>query len=159
MTKDRIAIVKDILKSYLEENGLRKTPERFSILDSIYCLNKQFTLSDLNEDLERKSFRVSRATLYNCMKLFIKLRLVVRHRFNTGTVYEPCYNMTSHCHQICTVCGKVTQVDIPEVDAALDNVKLHRFKKDGYTLYIYGICTTCQTKLSRMKAKKNQKNK
>lgn len=148
-----------VLMAYLEENRLRKTTERFAVLDTVYDFDGRFTLEELEALLEKKSFHVCRATLYNSLKLFARLRLVVRHRFGSATVYEPCCHTASHSHQICTVCGKVTPVRTPEVDAAVDALRLRRFRKDGYTLYVYGICTTCQTRLSKKKTKNSTRNK
>jgi Fur family ferric uptake transcriptional regulator len=88
----------------------------------------------------------------------MELRLVIRHRFQGTTKYEACYAGDSHCHQICTVCGKVTEVKSPEITDAINQMHLKRFRKDGYTLYIYGICSTCQSVLTRRSNKlKNQK--
>lgn len=161
MTKDVVKqTVRDILTTYLEANKHRKTPERYAILDAVYDIEGHFTLEQLGASLERQNFRVSRATLYNTMRLFIRLRLVVRHRFTGNTVYEACYNNESHCHQICTICGSVTEVNSKVVlEDAIDAIHLKRFRKDGYTLYIYGVCTTCQTRLSRQRNKlKQQQN-
>ena len=89
----------------------------------------------------------------------MQLRLVIRHRFQGSTVYEACYDNTSHCHQICTLCGKVTEVKSPQISEAIEATHLKRFRKDVYTLYIYGICSTCQAKLTRMRNKELNKNK
>ena len=95
-----------ILDSYLEVNNHRKTPERYTILKAIYKTEGHFTLDELSDRLVQDyNFRVSRATLYNTLNLFLQLRLVVRHRFQGATVYEACYDNMSHSHQICTVCG------------------------------------------------------
>jgi Fur family ferric uptake transcriptional regulator len=107
-------------------------------------------------------FPVSRASLYNTLNLFLSLRLVIRHRFQGSTKYEACYDNQSHCHQICSVCGKVTEIKSPEIIAAVENLPLKRFRKDGFTLYIYGVCSSCQLKMSKRKnttrKKSNNKN-
>ena len=154
--------VQRILDSYLEMNNHRKTPERYAILKAVYESNGHFTLEELGEKLEKVyRFPVSRATLYNTLNLFLELRLVVRHRFQGTTKYEACYDNGNHCHQICTMCGKVTEVNAPQITQVIEEVHLKRFRRDGYTLYIYGICSTCQGKLTRMKKliKKTDKNK
>ena len=88
----------------------------------------------------------------------MELRLVIRHRFQGQTKYEACYDNNSHSHQICTVCGKVTEIKSPQISETIDNMHLKRFRKDGYSLYIYGICSTCQAKKTRLKSKeKNTK--
>ncbi len=150
------ATVKNILTSYLELNNHRKTPERFAILDAVYSINGHFTLEELGEKLnEERNFPVSRATLYNTLKLFMELRLVIRHRFQGQTKYEACYDNNSHCHQICTVCGKVTETKSQKITQAINSLQLRRFRKDGYSLYIYGICSSCQGKLTRQHKLKN----
>jgi Fur family ferric uptake transcriptional regulator len=160
VTKDVVKqTVRDILTTYLEANKHRKTPERYAILDAVYDIEGHFTLEQLGASLERQNFRVSRATLYNTMRLFIRLRLVVRHRFTGNTVYEACYNNESHCHQICTVCGKVTEVKSHQVSEAINSMPMRRFHKDGYTLYVYGICSSCQMKLRRHSTKGKETKK
>ncbi len=149
-----------ILDSYLEMNNHRKTPERYTILKAIYNIDGHFTLDDLSDKLVSDyNFPVSRATLYNTINLFLQLRLVIRHRFQGATVYEACYDNTSHCHQICTVCGKVTEIKSDLISQAIDNIHLKRFRKDGFTLYIYGICSTCSAKMTRQKKKGTEKSK
>jgi Fur family ferric uptake transcriptional regulator len=154
------ATVRSILTNYLEQNSLRKTPERFAILDAVYDFDNHFTLEELSDKLnDEERFPVSRATLYNTLKLFLELRLVIRHRFQGTTKYEACYDNDSHCHQICTVCGKVTEFKSIQITRAINSLHLRRFRKDGFTLYVYGICSTCQAKLTRMAAKKRSLKK
>lgn len=155
--KDSVYLaVERILDNYLEMNNHRKTPERYAILRAVYSMGEHFTLDELGEKLAAEyRFPVSRATLYNTMNLFMELRLVIRHRFQGTTKYEACYADDSHCHQICTVCGKVTEVKAPEIVEAIDALHLKRFRKDGFSLYIYGICSTCQGAITR-KSKKQR---
>lgn len=149
--------VERILDSYLETSKHRKTPERYAILNAVYSIEGHFTLDELGAKLkEEYKFPVSRATLYNTLNLFMELRLVIRHRFQGTTKYEACYEGDSHCHQICTVCGRVTEVKAPEITQAIEQLRLKRFRKDGYTLYIYGICSTCQGALTRQKKNKHK---
>ena len=166
MKESVIVAVERLLDNYLEMNNHRKTPERYTILRAIYSINGHFTLDDLKARLAQEmDFPVSRATLYNTLNLFMSLRLVVRHRFQGTTKYEACYDNQSHCHQICTMCGKVTEVKSPEIIAAVENMHMKRFRKDGFTLYVYGVCSTCQTKMTKRKKtttttkKSNNKNK
>ena len=154
------ATVKNILASYLELNRHRKTPERFTILDAVYSMTGHFSLEELGDKLAGEyNFPVSRATLYNTLRLLIELRLVVRHRFQSTTKYEACYDNNSHCHQICTMCGKVTEVKSQGVIDAINDMPTRRFHKDGFTLYVYGICSSCQAKQRRRSVKKTDTKK
>ena len=155
MKEDVKATVRNILASYLEQNCLRKTPERFAILDAVYSMDDHFTLDQLSDKLnDEERFPVSRATLYNTLKLFMELRLVIRHRFQGSTKYEACYDNNSHSHQICTVCGKVTEFKSQKINDAIATLHLRRFRKDGFSLYIYGICSPCQAQLTKQATKR-----
>lgn len=153
--------VKQVLTSYLELNKFRKTPERFTILEAVYSISGHFTLDELSEKLIKEyNFPVSRATLYNTLKLFMELRLVVRHRLQSTTRYEACYDNNSHSHQVCTICGKVSELKSPMVAKVVQQVQTKRFRKDGFSLYIYGVCSTCQAKMTRLsKAEQSKKQK
>jgi len=154
--EEAYSAVEHILDNYLEMNNHRKTPERYAILRAVCNMDGHFTLDELGEALaEVYKFPVSRATLYNTLNLFMELRLVIRHRFQGTTKYESCYASNNHCHQICTVCGKVTEINAPEVAEAIEEMHLKRFRKDGFSLYIYGICSTCQGAITR-KSKKTK---
>jgi Fur family ferric uptake transcriptional regulator len=149
------ATVRNILTSYLEQNSMRKTVERFAILDAVYSIEGHFTLEELGDKLNAEErFPVSRATLYNTLKLFMELRLVIRHRFQGTTKYEACYDNNSHCHQICTVCGKVTEFKSKRITDAIGAQHQRRFRKDGFSLYLYGICSSCQAILTKQAVKR-----
>lgn len=146
------------LDDYLERGNHRKTPERYAILGAVYDLHGHFTLDELAAVLADRSFRVSRATIYNAIRLFLKLRLVVRHRLMDGTRYEASLRKGGHIHQVCTVCGKVSEIEMARVSQLLDEYKFRRFRKDGYTLYIYGICSRCIGKTNKLLAVPNKEN-
>lgn len=145
-----------ILDKYLEMTGRRKTQERNAILEAIYGMDNHFTVEELNECLENEKFFVSRATLYNTLRLFLKINLVVRHKLVDKTKYEASLRNDSHSHQICTMCGKVSEIELPKVETAIASSRLYRFRKEGFTLYIYGICSHCQSKLTRQRTNKSK---
>lgn len=144
------------MDNHLEMRNHRKTPERYAILDAVYSMEGHFSLDELDRKLEETAFRVSRTTLYNTMKLFIRLGIVIRYRSLDRTEYGASYDDNNHCRQFCTVCGKVTEVTLPQVNDTIMDAKLRRFRKEGFSLYIYGICSSCQAKLTRRARKKNQ---
>ena len=79
MSEEILAKAHEVLDNYMESNHHRRTPERSTILDTIYSMGEHFSIEDLGRELLKKNFRVSRATLYNTLHLFLELRLVVKH--------------------------------------------------------------------------------
>lgn len=143
-----------VLSEYLEHNKCRKTPERFAVLEAIYGFSSYFSIQDLDVKLTDMNFPVCRATLYNTIKLFVELHLIECIRMQGGMRYKAVYS-DRLCTQICTICGKITEVKLPEVDEVFEHVHLKRFRKESYSVCIYGVCSTCQAMLTRQKKKEN----
>lgn len=127
---------KKTLDHYLEESKYRKTPERYAILDAIYHIKDAFALEDLNKVLIEQNFRVSRATLYNTIRFFLKIRLVTRHRFMDGTRYTASLAKPNISHQVCTVCGRVTDIQLPQSHELSAMLNVEGFIRT-LILYIY----------------------
>ena len=123
---------------------MRKTPERFAILDKIYSSSAHVDVVTLRQAMLADGFQVSRATVYNTLDLLIEAGLVRRIILGDGvTRYERVVQANNHHHLICTQCGKVKEMKAVEVVGELLSRKPRSFEPMYYTLYIYGLCSRC----------------
>jgi len=121
--KDEKEIIKYVLNNFLDKKGHRKTPERFKILEEIYAIDKHFNIDTLYKKINTKNNKISLATLYNNIELFINAGLVRKHQFGENqSQYEKSYFDKQH--------------DIQQIKKSIEEI----FNVDIYkhALYFYG---------------------
>lgn len=146
--KEQFEEVKNIFSAYLEKKALRKTNERYAILEEIYSRTDHFDAESLFHDLKKKRFNVSRATVYNTLDLLVQCDLIRKHQFGKNLAqYEKSYGYKQHDHIICVDCKKVVEFCDPRIQQIKSMMgELLNFKITHHSLNMYGICGSCQMK-------------
>lgn len=135
---------------HLDAHGMRKTAERYAILNRVLSLNTHFTIEELQQMLDADGFRVSRSTVYNTIELLMDAKILRRHVFEGMQAQYECITLP-HTHLICTTCGRVKEVRDINFAAFMNARRFNAFNIDHYCLYVYGTCSNCARKSKRLK--------
>jgi len=153
-----LASMRDRLTRYMEEKGMRKTPERYEILRVAGLANGIFNIDGLMQLMqEYGEFQVSRATLFNTMELLCEAGLVIRHSLATAAHYELRTDSNPKAYVICRQCNTINRVSTSTAKLALQSLHVRYFSIEDKLLYMHGVCRKCQAK-NRQELRKQKKN-
>ena len=146
LNTDKLEQVRKLFTAHLENKGLRKTGERYAILEEIYARSGHFDVDELYAGMKERGLQVSRATVYNTLDLLVEQGLVSKHQFGRNLAqYEKSYGYRQHDHVICTECHKVVEFCDPRIHGIQTMVgDLLNFHILHHSLNLYGICGDCR---------------
>lgn len=145
----------DKFVEFLAIKHLRKTPERFALVEYAASSHGHFTFEQVLEYLESKGFHVSRGTVYNTINLLVDAHLLRRHVIEGLPTQYELASLPAHSHLVCTCCGKMKEVRDNHFVAFMNTRKYTAFNTEYFSHYVYGICSTCARKIKRNNSSKS----
>jgi len=141
------------LRDKLHGEGYRLTRERQAILSFLEHAKGHHGAVDIYEHLRASGYPVSLATIYRTLKLFSELKAIER----LSVEGQPCIyeingadrdGSTHHCHFVCTICGKVMDIDPEPLRSPMQKLEkklpqTYGLRVTGHTLTFYGVCDRC----------------
>jgi Fur family ferric uptake transcriptional regulator len=112
-----------VFRRTLKAEGLKYTPERARVLDTIIGIDGIFEADRLIELLRSGGYRVSKATVYRTLKLMLEAGIIQRVPLDTDQVhYQLIYGREPTEMLICVDTNHVETISIPELAAIRDRI-------------------------------------
>lgn len=127
---------------------MRNSPERDSVLQIVCGFKSGFTITDLEAKIEEAKIRMSKASLYNHMKLFTEVNIVHRLARQFGqskTLYEVTLGRKESMQFICNRCGRRGEIHDMGIHRIIRERRYNNFVPETYSLYVYGMCKICRS--------------
>ncbi len=157
---DSISAARQELADYLRFKSKRNTPERNQLLEAIYSVDTAISADELSEEMSRSSrFRISRATVYNNLRLFEDACLIRKVFLNGKVMYERTDRSKGVIRLICGGCGKTTEMNSDKVRRQIAMMPTRRFNATSWVLNMYGMCSRCAADLKRRQNRLNKIHK
>ncbi|HET6485492.1 MAG TPA: Fur family transcriptional regulator [Spirochaetia bacterium] len=138
-------------RDYLRRNGLAFTTSRRTILTWITEATGHFDTEELRESLARHGRKLSPATIYRTLPLFVRSG-IIKETIRTGDKarYEHVYGHEHHDHLECLRCGRIIEFMDPGLERLQEKVcRKHRFTPVEHRLAIRGYCSRCMPRKGR----------
>jgi Fur family ferric uptake transcriptional regulator len=142
--------------SFLRGKGLRFTRSRELIWEEIHGQSEiHRNAADIYQSLKKKGHRISLATIYRTLNLFVQTGLARAEDFGEKhSHFEPETPGTIHGHLICLGCGLVKEFEEEELKKELEVISQRLgFSLAKYSLQIFGFCQKCSHFPSRGRKK------
>ncbi|HOV16069.1 MAG TPA: transcriptional repressor [Candidatus Cloacimonadota bacterium] len=136
-----------IFSAFLTHKGLKFTPARQLILQTVFKLHEHFDREQLYEQIHKVNRDVSRATVYRTIPLLVEAGLVQKSmRSETRDEFEHIYGHPKHAHLICRNCGAIAETGLQQLEKQILNIaKVQNFQLETIKLEITGLCWKCQS--------------
>ncbi len=135
----------EILDNFIQERGLRHTPQREAILRVFLGIEKHLSIDELYKIVKRKNSKIGYVTVYRTMKVLEEAGLCNEIDFGDGiSRFEHQYGHGHHDHLVCLKCGSYIEVIKPGIEKLQDELaRENRFVPLKHKLQIFGTCSRC----------------
>ena len=146
MDEKELLQVKMRFSQLLDSNGMRKTPERYEVLDAIYSSNQMLGVKELLSILKERRFRVSRATLYNVLGLLCEWQFAVKMQLKSGrVVYGKYEGDTPKLFIQCVKCNEMFEINSDIWSQLIDECgNKYGFSLENQKVLLQGLCCKCK---------------
>ena len=123
----------------------RLTTQRIKILEYLAGTESHPTAEAIHQAIKKEMPSITLATVYRNLNLLANQGIIIK--FKIGNTYHFDGKEGSHEHAVCTICGKILDVEQPTLsEQALKNAQINDFHPEKVRMMFFGICKTCEEK-------------
>jgi Fur family transcriptional regulator, peroxide stress response regulator len=128
----------------LRNKGYKATPQRIAVCKTTLSSKEHPNVEKIYNEVKKTHPTVSLATVYKTLHILKENQLIQELNMpNAETRFDP--NLTTHINLVCTKCGKIQDVDDPDLKTVLKKVNLKtNFAPVSQRVDVYGLCENCQ---------------
>jgi len=136
---------KEIFADFLKSKSLKRTRQRFDILDIFMSAGIHISAYELHLRIKKKHPEIGFSTIYRTLKLLTESGIADEGNFGDGqSRYEAAFKRGNHGHLICRECGRTEEFDSEVIDKVQKRVvKKYGYEVRGRRFEIYGLCSKC----------------
>lgn len=127
--------------NFLEEHGIRSSSQRILMLQYLEKSENHPTADRIYVDLSKKLPSISKATVYNNLKLFLNKGIIKEVNIDNSEIHYEMM-MDNHAHFICRKCKKVDDLEITNIDIDLTNIM--DYEIESQDIFLRGLCDKCK---------------
>lgn len=128
------------IPKFLQQNDIKPSFQRIRIFDYLYKNRNHPTVDMIYKELSEIIPTLSKTTIYNTLKLFIKKNVTAIVNIENNEIrYDA--DTSTHGHFKCLKCGEVSDFLFDTGNLKIQNLK--DFKTEKIDLYAKGLCKIC----------------
>ncbi|MDQ3548226.1 MAG: transcriptional repressor [Chloroflexota bacterium] len=126
------------------KSDFRMTPQRAAILEAVQGADAHLTAGEIFERVHARYPSIAYGTVYRTLHLFAERGLILEFPFgDEASRFDK--RTDRHDHVRCNACGKLVDVDVPEVLFARQVASEQTgFRIVGHQTVFSGTCPACQ---------------
>lgn len=133
------------LSSRLADAGLRATPQRLLVLETLAAEPHDATAQEIHARLREGKNRIGLATVYRALAVLKRRGVVDELSHRAG---ESCYRLCQpghHHHMVCERCHRVEELEgCGAGDWIAQASRRHGFQVASHTVEVFGLCAACR---------------
>jgi len=131
------------LENFLTENGLRRSDQRFQIVETILSMGGHFSAQEMIDAVRKENPEIGPATVYRYLKVLCDAGLLTETLTDQeGRTFYEISSDDHHDHIVCVDCSAIFEFHDSKIEALQNQLcQTQGFKVTAHRHVVYGHCT------------------